>query len=225
MEDRTQVAGEVAQRTLETLTHAQPQLTSMSQSRTPTPVWKQSWLKIDSRGNPRLQDLEVKASAFCEAFAVNPRRGYRLLITGPNGTGKTHTARAVIRWARSEKMRIPVDPIQIDDGETYDLVRSMFLFWPKVVDGFKAGHWNVIEEAEKQSMLAIDDIGAEHDPSGIGREKLCYLLERRAQRYTIMTTNVPRLEWQEKFERRIASRFLRNCVIVDLSGLPDFCAL
>jgi DNA replication protein DnaC len=90
------------------------------------------------------------------------------------------------------------------------------------VDAFKRDQWGVIDEACEQSLLVLDDIGAEHDPSGIGREKLYYILERRAQKWTVLTTNCPPLEWETKFESRIASRFLRNCISVDLSEVPDY---
>ena len=91
-----------------------------------------------------------------------------------------------------------------------------------MIDGFKRGEWDVIEESVDLALLVLDDIGAEHDPSGIGKEKLYYLLERRECKFTVLTTNVPPSQWELKFERRIASRFLRNCTVIDLSDVPDY---
>lgn len=110
--------------------------------------------------------------------------------------------------------------------ETTSLATVQFMFWPGVVDRFKPPQldYETVEEALCQSLVIIDDMGAEHDPSGIGREKLFFMLERRAKQWTVMTTNVPPEQWETKFERRIASRFLRNCQAVDLSQVPDYCA-
>lgn len=158
-------------------------------------------------------------------------------MAGPNGTGKSHCAKAIHGWAKQCATLFPFDPSTDEDGFTYDLARSHYLFWPAVVDGFKSlrgftpdgsaivGRWEIIDLAASSSMLIIDDIGAEHDPSGIGREKLVYLLERREQRWTVITTNIPPEQWESKFERRIASRLLRNCQTIDLSDVPDFGAL
>lgn len=185
-------------------------------------AWCNKWLRIQTQNQRPLMNLEQMVFEFCRAYSKNPRQGYRLIIHGPNGSGKTHTAKAIHRWAQAVKMKIPLDPIHNDEGDTYQLSTVQYLFWPRVVDGFKRGEWTIVDEAVQQSLVIIDDIGAEHDPSGIGREKLYYILERREQRYTVLTTNVPNIEWEVKFEKRIASRFLRNCVTVDLTTVPDF---
>jgi DNA replication protein DnaC len=228
MENKTQTVAELAPKILATLTPAQQQpITPFQQSEPQTErerAWLKKWLNLKTGDRPALLQLEREVWAFCFAFAKNPRAGYRLLIWGSNGAGKSHTAKAIHRWANAVKLKLPLDPIQNEDGDTYQLTTAQYLLWPKVVDGFKRGDWSVIDNAVEQSLVVLDDIGAEHDPSGIGREKLYYILERRECRFTVMTTNVPEPSWDVKFEKRIASRFLRNCVIVDLSGVPDFCA-
>jgi hypothetical protein len=53
-------------------------------------------------------------------------------------------------------------------------------------------------------------------------EKLYLILERRVAKWTVITTNVPPESWESKFERRIASRFLRNARHVSLADVPDY---
>jgi DNA replication protein DnaC len=71
-------------------------------------------------------------------------------------------------------------------------------------------------------MAIIDDIGAEHDPSGYGREQLYLILSRREFRWNIITTNLNPSGWHERIERRIASRLYRNADHLDMSNVPDF---
>lgn len=100
-----------------------------------------------------------------------------------------------------------------------------FVSWPEIVDGFKRDEWMVLEDMQAASLLIVDDIGAEHDPSKIGLEKLYVLLNRREYSWNMFSTNVSREHWKEKFERRIASRLYRNSEHIDLSQVPDFSTL
>lgn len=97
-----------------------------------------------------------------------------------------------------------------------------YVSWPAIVDGFKNQEWQILEDLQASSLLVIDDIGAEHDPSKIGLEKLYILLSRREHRWNIITTNVQPKFWPEKFEQRISSRLFRNAEHIDMSQVPDF---
>lgn len=166
-----------------------------------------------------MEHLENVIYEFCADYAKRPSRGYRMIIYGENGSGKSHSARAVFTWAKRIALKIPL--VIGTEGEC-SLADCQCYNWPAVVDGFKNGHWDVIEDMFGCSMLILDDLGAEHDPSKIGVEKLYLVLERREHKWTILTTNVSPENWEQKFERRIASRFFRNAVHVDLSDVPDF---
>ena len=80
----------------------------------------------------------------------------------------------------------------------------------------------MVERMMTPNLLVIDDIGAEYDPSKIATEKLYLLLEHRERKWMVLTTNVPPEKWEEKFERRISSRLLRNSHIVALDKVPDY---
>ena len=182
-------------------------------------VWCKRNVKLDCEHSEALKEAQNKVWEYCRDYAKNPSRGRRMVIWGSNGCGKTHIARAIHTWATRCAMKLP---LVAGDTMAGQLASSQFMFWPGIVDGFKNGEWYTVEESLKASMLVLDDIGAEHDPSGIGREKLYYILERRAQRWTVITTNFGPTEWEMKFERRIASRLLRNCQNIDLSQVPDY---
>lgn len=110
-----------------------------------------------------------------------------------------------------------------DMNDEVGLAWTQYAHWPSVIDEFqKTQDIAVIEELNICSVAIIDDIGAEHDPSGFGREQLYLILSRREFRWNVISTNFPPEEWHNKFERRIASRLFRNAEHIDLSDVPDF---
>ena len=93
--------------------------------------------------------------------------------------------------------------------------------WPQLLDTFKNGGWDVVEDMFSTSVLIIDDLGAGHDPSGVGTDKLCQVLSKRERMWTLITTNITMDHWKDQFDQRVASRFIRGSTIVDLSSVPD----
>ena len=142
-----------------------------------------------------------------------------MVIFGNNGSGKSHSAKAIQTWANRNAINLP---LVTDDGVGARLATSAFYNWPNVVERLKGGEWELIESLIPVNLLVIDDLGAEHDPSKMGIEKLYLLMERRETKWTVITTNVPPTEWANRFEKRIASRFLRNFSIVPLDETPDY---
>lgn len=214
-------AEEVLKRIHATLVSAAGRQTTPSPAgRKPTETkrnWLSKWLKVNAY-NQKLRDLEEAVYDFCSGYAKNPGTGYRLLIHGNNGTGKSHAAKAINRWARSVAIHLPL----MNGEEGMRLSTSEFYNWPSVVDRLKSGEWDLIEHMMEPDLLVIDDLGAEHDPSRVGMEKLYLLLERRESRWTVITTNVAPEAWELNFERRISSRFLRNFKHVSLEDVRDF---
>lgn len=155
---------------------------------------------------------------FCADYAKCPSEGYRLMIYGQNGCGKTHTARAIARWASLAAINLPL--VSGDEGQR--LATSEFFNWPKVVSDLKRGSWEIVDDMMPVNMLVLDDIGAEHDPSQMAVEKLYLLLERRVNMWTVVTTNYVPDAWESRFERRIASRLMRNFKHIALDEVPDY---
>lgn len=218
--ETAKTAASIAAQTLEMMASSGARATSPQQ---PSDArlrrsWLDKFIRLQTAGDPALERLESAIYEFCRGYAKIPGVGRRMLIYGDAGCGKTHTARAVHRWARKSSPALPLIAVE----EHLERPSSTFLHWPTIVDGFKSGEWLIVEEAIESSLLVVDDIGAEHDPSRIGIEKLYRILEARASRWTLLTSNVGPDNWETKFERRIASRFLRNCDLVDLSEVMDW---
>lgn len=152
------------------------------------------------------------------------RGGKVLIIYGANGCGKSHAAKAVRDWFNAVRMLIgPAHRTATSDRESEcSIVDCCYVNWPEAVEGIKKEQWLVFENLAVEYLAIIDDIGAEHDPSGIGLEKLYLILNRRERMHTIITTNFPPSAWEGKFEKRITSRLFRDTVHVDLTKVPDY---
>lgn len=174
--------------------------------------------------HPKLENLANVVYGVCASIYATPARGRLVVLYGPNGCGKTHVARQIHRWFQRVRTQIRFLTPGVDPDEPETLANSRFENWAEIVDGMKQDQWIIFDYLMIECLVILDDVGAEHDPSGIGREKLYTILNRRENMHTIITTNLAPADWPKKLENRIASRFFRNAIHVDLTGLPDYCA-
>lgn len=179
--------------------------------------WLAKWLCLKPT-HPALKEAESIIYRFCCRYYKSPAFGETIVIYGENGCGKTHIARRVTEWANHVSLNLPLVAVDVGLG----CPECVFAHWPSIVDGFKAQQFKVMDDLSEAALLVIDDIGAEHDPSGFGREQLYLLLSRREKRNNLVTTNFPPSQWPDMLERRIASRLFRNSTHIDLSQVPDY---
>lgn len=162
--------------------------------------------------------MEVEIFRFCHDLYREPMNGRLLLLFGENGTAKTHCARAVHKWvfhvARSKEF--------MERKNHISHIESLYWRWPELLDKLKGGGWDLIDDTLNVPCLILDELGGGHDPSRVGVDKLCQILSRRENRFTLITTNVLAEAWDKVFDRRVTSRLFRNSVHVDLTDVPDF---
>lgn len=182
--------------------------------------WLSKWLPLRIT-HPQIQVLCDKIYQFATEYAKKPKRGRTLVLFGENGCGKTMSAKSVARWASSVAIKLPMVEAEIG----VRLALCEYAHWPSVVDGFHKQDFGRTEELRDCELMILDDVGAEHDPSGFGREQLYLLLTRREFKWNILTTNLPPVSWEDRLERRIASRLFRNATHIDLSKVPDYSTL
>lgn len=181
-------------------------------------AWSAKWLKLDTRGHPDLHALRDEAFRFCSEAWKNPQVGRLLVLAGGNGNGKTHTAKRIANWVWSVGRSNQFMPRP-------NYVKSMdciFWSWPSLLDSLKRGAWEIIDDCMDVSVLILDELGGGHDPSMVGVDKLCQILSHREKQWTIVTTNIAPEAWEDVFDKRVASRLLRNSTIVDLSNVTDY---
>lgn len=186
--------------------------------------WISKWVKMNLH-HPKLKRMAETLYSFAHGVYHDrgELQGRLVVIYGPNGCGKTHAARALHRWYNAVRISIgPVVGVNSEGEKEAMIGKGVMVNWAEVVDGFKRDQWLITERLAHDYLALIDDIGAEHDPSKIGAEKLYVILNRREFRHTLITTNLPPDGWETRFERRIASRLFRNATHIDLTDVPDF---
>lgn len=164
--------------------------------------------------------------SFAQDLYHHPKTGRLIIIYGPNGCGKTMAIRCLKSWF--DVIRIKIGPVAVvsDEGHAEAVLPNCcYRMWPAVVKGFKQEQFLIVDHLMNEFLTIIDDVGAEHDPSRFGLEELYLIMSRRESKFTIITTNIQPADWENKFERRIASRMMRNSTIIDLSEVSDFNAL
>jgi DNA replication protein DnaC len=155
-----------------------------------------TWLQCDPETHDDLSPAIDAAGRWVEAFRADAAPRW-LSLTGKTGTGKTHIASRVFRWARSRS----------DTSRTAYIVNQVY--WPGFVSELKAGTaYYRLRDMAIWPVMFLDDIGAERDTSGFATEQLNTLLGQRMDRWTILTSNLllPQLA---AIEPRIADRIIR----------------
>ncbi len=180
-------------------------------------TWQQKWIALDIVA-PELQTLATAAENFCGRWFVNSKERTLLVIVGTFGSGKTHTAKAIHRFAMSAATAA------FDSkkwGESH-FPTAAYISWPEAANAFAEKQFGLMDDANESDLVILDDIGSENDPWKACADKLCQILSRREKKFTVVTTNVPPINWTERFDGRINDRLCRNSVICDISKVGSY---
>nr|WP_279665210.1 ATP-binding protein [Ectobacillus ponti] len=139
-----------------------------------------------------------------------------LLLAGSYGTGKSHLARA----ATIELMQQGYSCMFISVPKLFAKIQESF----NKNSSFSESQF--ISYLQSVDLLVIDDLGTEHygkdtDGESWGHTKLFEILDGRAGRHTIYTTNLVEEALEDKVNGRNFSRILDNTEIIYMVG-PDF---
>ncbi|WLV24214.1 ATP-binding protein [Aciduricibacillus chroicocephali] len=161
-----------------------------------------------------LQRVKERLVNYAESFDVN--KSGNLLLYGDYGVGKSHLSAAISK-------------VLIEKGHS-----ALFLSLPKLLtqikDAFRessnfseAKLFQVIGEVE---LFVLDDLGAEYmNPKQEGdswvQTKLFEVLDARAGKPTIYTTNLNGAGLKQRLNDRNLSRVLERTEIIHMSG-PDY---
>lgn len=143
----------------------------------------------------------------------NPKEGKNLLLVGTYGTGKSHlsyaTAKALIANGNS----------------------ALFLSAPKLLtkikdtynSNSKFSENDLLEFVAMVDLLILDDLGAEYTNSKNGSDnwtmtKLFEVIDSRAGKHTIYTTNLSSAELESKVNARNFSRIMDNTDVIPMNG-------
>lgn len=122
---------------------------------------------------------------------------------GASGSGKTHLAKAICK----EFARRGVD--------------TMWTECCAIVDEARNGDMERFEFACDAEFLALDDLGTE-TRSEFATQLVNRLIEKRINRWTVVTSNLLLRQIQSQLDVRIASRLQRLGPIIELPTCPDY---
>ena len=179
--------------------------------------WQQKWIGLDIVA-PELQVLATAAEKFCGQWFKNDRTAPLLVIVGGFGSGKTHTAKAILRFCGAAAIASFDTKVWGD----HKFPETLFISWPEACNEFNEKNYNLLKDAQDNELVIIDDIGAENDPWKICSDKLCQILSRRERMFTVITTNIQPKDWPTSFDGRINDRLLRYSVVVDISKVQSY---
>lgn len=170
--------------------------------------WQQKWLKLDCV-HPSLQSIANETQDFCGRWFRNERTKTLLVLAGKSGTGKTHLARAISRYASA------MGRFAWESGKwpSKHIPDYFYLSWPVACTQFRGQQFGLTEDAIHHSLTILDDIGCGNDPWNVAKDQLCQILSARENKFTVVTTNVLPEEWDKNFDTRIADRLMRNSVV------------
>jgi hypothetical protein len=189
-------------------------LKSTSEDYTPnlSTNWQNTVLSMLNQGGG-LDHAANEVEAWAKRFYYNERKGSMIILSGDSGTGKTMMSRNLRKW---------VDRVSPD-------CRFASVVWVDWVGWWERYQENKpcqdVQDMIEADCLFIDDVGAESDryKSGQNTAILCQILGKREKKYTVITTNIPRSDFQTHFDTRVADRLKRNgAVYVSFWGIKSF---
>jgi DNA polymerase III delta prime subunit len=190
----------------------------------PSSDWRARHIGLDETHHPQVAKLAMTAEAFCRHSIRNTNRRVKwLILGGMTGCGKTHAAKRISRrfkdcrsWAW-EKQFWPAMP------------NAEFWRWQELADMEEDDWKRVCQEIDGVGqvrgidLLVLDDVGAETDrfKSGVPTARLQQVMDTMEHRWLLITTNVPKDQWAERWDKRIASRMEASSYI-SLFNVPDY---
>lgn len=151
-------------------------------------------------------EVLAKAKADIESYIQNFNSKQNLLLHGGYGTGKSH-------------LSVGITKRLMEQGK-----QCLFLSLPKLLTKIKDTYNNngvtendLLEFVKSVDLLVLDDLGAEHSTEW-ATAKLFEILDDRAGKATVYTTNLSSQEMIGRFNERNFSRLMENNYIVKMEG-------
>lgn len=151
------------------------------------------------------QDRE-RAYGICMRAAESIVKGDKksILLIGDVGTGKTHLAASIANYCMEHG-------IVVKFGNITDIFQSLKNAFTKEED--------ILGEVKSVPLLVLDDLGKERTTEWTN-ETIYSIINYRYEHMlsTIVTTNLPLVEMQEKIGEATVSRLMEMCEYVSMDG-------
>lgn len=164
--------------------------------------------------SPPSDELKFAKNRVMDFVMTFDDKSYKnLLLVGTYGTGKSHLSYAATKYL-------------IDSGRS-----CLFLSVPKLLtkikdtynQNSKHSEDDLLEYIQDVDLLVLDDMGAEYtnkrnDTDNWAQTKIFEVVDSRAGKHTIYTTNLTSNDLEQKVNERNFSRILDNTEIIKMNG-------
>ena len=162
----------------------------------------EEYFDFETDGDTKLISILEKAVSFSNDYEPSKKEGHWLTFLGSCGVGKTHLAKRILKYVKDHHTQYL---------RRYGITQfrsNLFSYWPDIVDALRGGDYGRLNPLYSADFLAIDDLGAEYASDYIN-SKLQQLLNKRLNKWTVITSNLSLDDFSHKDER-IASRLVRG---------------
>lgn len=198
--------------------------TSPSDDRTipaPDASWRRGVLRLDESHHPKVEMLGKVVEWFCRACLRNNReKGHWLVIAGGPGCGKTHCAEIAAAYIGERQ----IDAYRRGWLQNSSVYAPAFIRWETVADMDDGDFAAILDRLIMPARAVIlDDVGAETDrfKSGVPLVRFKAVLDACSHKWLLITTNIPKRNWQKTFETRTADR-LMSARFLGLFEVPSY---
>lgn len=179
--------------------------------------WQNKWLQMDAH-HMDIHLMAMQAERWATGWYHNKKdRKKWVVVTGDTGSGKTHCAKRLYRWAREVQgasYESHWKATHMNHIPGIEWFSWMAMASPEMMSGqaFEAA----LQDVDRAGCVFVDDLGTECDPykSGLPVQRLCHLLNRLEGKFAWFTTNIKPDAWATKWDRRCEDRLLAADVIV-----------
>ncbi len=181
--------------------------------------WERKWFDMEVH-HPDVQMAADTVRLWLLKWFHNLPAPPLLVLVGCTGCGKTHLARKAAYWAS----RVAV--LKFEQQKLAEVPATAFESFAGMANSkeMEGKEWTqTMKEIDRASLFVLDDIGTETDPFRDGEpvNRLTEILNRRARRFTLITTNVAESLWAERWDARVADRLRRFSEVVVVNA-PSF---
>lgn len=177
--------------------------------------------KLDEAHHKKVETLCIWGEYFIKHAANNDRsKATQLIVVGPTGCGKTTVTSKVVRYFND----YGVDFWRSGKWPSGKVPYARFIDWSDVSTQEKEEAFGyAMEWINGAALVVLDDVGAEAGrfKNQVSEERFRKVLNATENKYLIVTTNVPKSQWTERWDTRVSDR-LNAMAHLDMTGVPSY---
>lgn len=184
------------------------------------------WNGLDLTWHPKLRPAAQAVSDW-----YNRGQG-ALVLAGNPGCGKTHIAKVVYNKYGGPGFALDWSRTPVESVRNAVLYAEPEMF-AEIREGYggnsRQTEAEIIRACQRAKLFVLDDLGVAHirDESARWAQDIYWrLFDARAEKFTLITTNLRAHEWMMRIGQRAQSRLMQalgsDAAIIDLFDVPDY---